>query len=332
MKVAILSFEGVVQSSVFGPYDILSRTNGMIKQFDPENRFRFEVEILSTDENQPAGFVQGMKRWEDRSKCYDLIIIPAMDFEYIGKVMAKENDLVKWIKGQYEKGAEVASICMGAFLLAQTGLLNGKMATTHWLGRDLFLQLFPQITLVDDKIITDQERIYTSGGAFSFTSQIIYLIEKFVSKDIATIATRVFMIHLHDSVQRVYSIFTLQKDHADDSIKKIQEKIESNFHQSLSVERLAMEANMSVRNFIRRFKKAVGNSPLEYIQRVRIEAAKKYLIEQHESVERVCLSVGYDDLSAFRKIFKRLTGTTPSAYRKKYNLLSQPDYVGVYAS
>ncbi len=332
MKVAILCFEGVIHSSVFGPYDILTRTNGMIKQFDPENHFRFEVEILNTNENQQAGFVPGMKSWKDRDTKYDLVIIPAMDTHFVIKVLERENELVEWIIKQYKQGAEVASVCMGAFLLAKTGLLDGKMATTHWHGRDLFLQMFPNITLVDDKIITDQDRIYTSGGAFSFTSLIIYLVEKYVSKDIATIATRIFMIHLHDSVQRVYSIFTLQKDHADDSIKRVQEKIEKNFHQSLSVENLAIDANMSVRNFIRRFKKAVGNSPLEYIQRVRIEAAKKYLIEKNESVERVCLSVGYDDLSAFRKIFKRFTGTTPSAYRKKYNLLTQPEYVGVYAS
>ena len=332
MKVAILCFKGVVQSSVFGPYDILTRTNGMIEQFDPENQFRFDVEILNTNENQQAGFVSGMKSWKDKGKKYDLVIIPSMDFEIVGKVLARESELVEWVKMQYKHGAEVASICMGAFLLAETGLLVGKMATTHWLGRDLFLQMYPSIALVDDKIITDQDRIYTSGGAFSFTSLIIYLVEKYVSKDIATIATRIFMIHLHDSVQQVYSIFTLQKDHADDTIRRIQEKIERNFHQSLSVENLAMDANMSVRNFIRRFKKAVGNSPLEYIQRVRIEAAKKYLIEQNESVERVCLSVGYDDLSAFRKIFKRFTGTTPSVYRKKYNLLTQPEYVGVYAS
>lgn len=332
MKVAILSYKGVVQSSVFGPYDILTRTNGMIEQFDPQNQFRFEVDILSSNQDQSPGFVPEFKNWSDRSTSYDLVIIPSMGSEYLEHVLQSESKLVIWIKQQYQQGAEVASICMGAFLLAQTGLLDGKMATTHWMGRDAFLQMFPLVSLVDDKIITDQERIYTSGGAFSFTSQMIYLIEKFVSKDIATIASRVFMIHLHDSVQRVYNIFTLQKDHADFSIKTIQEKIEERFHQSLSVEALAIEANMSVRNFIRRFKKAVGNSPLEYIQRVRIEAAKKSLIENQESVEQVCLSVGYDDLSAFRKIFKRLTGITPSAYRKKYNLLTQPEYVGIYAS
>ena len=332
MKIAILTFDGVVQTSVFGPYEMFVKTNEFIKQFDPGNHFCFEVEILSTSASQTAGFVPEMKKWTDRSAQYDLVVVPGMDFKRIQDVLKNEIQLIDWIKEQYHSGAEIASFCVGAFLLAETGLLNGKMATTHWLGRELFLSMFPEVMLVDDKIITDQERIYTSGGAFSFTSLIIYLIEKYVSKDIATVASQVFMIHLHDSVQTAYSIFMLQKDHADQAIKDVQEKIELNFHQSLSVENLALEAHMSVRNFIRRFKKAVGNSPLEYIQRVRIEAAKKSLIENHESIEQVCLSVGYDDLSAFRKVFKRLTGTTPSAYRKKYNLLAKPDYVGIYAS
>lgn len=332
MKVALLNFENVVMSSVTGPYDILTQTNEFINQFEPKNSANFEVKILNTSGSKSSALSISQDTITNKDVKFDLVIIPAMDYSSIQKVLQNEKKAVGWIKKQHEMGAEIASICLGAFILASTGLLDNKMATTHWMGQPLFKEMFPKVDLVDDKIITDQVGIYTSGGAFSFTSLMIYLIEKYVNRDIALIASRIFLIHLHDTVQQAYSIFNLQKEHTDKEIKRIQNIIELKFEENITVENLAKKANMSNRNFIRRFKKAVGNSPLEYIQRVRIEAAKKLLVANENSVEQACLSVGYEDISAFRKIFKRFTGITPSEYRKKYRLLSQPEFVGLYAS
>jgi transcriptional regulator GlxA family with amidase domain len=247
-----------------------------------------------------------------------------MDEDKINIVLEREKKLIDWIKWQYHEGAEVASICLGAFILASTGLLNGKCATTHWLGVDYFKIMFPDVKLVEDKIIVDNGNLYTSGGAFSFTSLMIYLIEKYCGHQAAITMSKVFLIHVHDTQQTSYSILSLNERHNDKQIKFVQQYIGENYMNSLNIESLAKIAILGTRTFIRRFKKATGNTPYEYIQRVKVEVAKKMLEKSNEGVEQICMNVGYMDFSAFRKVFKKIVGITPSDYKKRYSHMFLP--------
>ena len=325
MNIAIVNFRDSVLSSVVGPYEMLGKTPSILENFGIEsNNVKFEVEIvtdfstISQSECTTGQPLLSSGAAIQNTKVYDLIVIPAMSEDKINIVLEREKRLIDWIKWQYQEGAEVASICLGAFILASTGLLNGKYATTHWLGVDYFKEMFPDVKLVDDKIIVDNGNLYTSGGAFSFTSLMIYLIEKYCGHQAAITMSKVFLIHVHDTQQTSYSILSLHGRHNDKQIKFVQQYIGENYMNSLKIETLAKIAILGPRTFIRRFKKATGNTPYEYIQRVKVEVAKKMLEKSNEGVEQICMNVGYTDFSAFRKVFKKNVGITPSDYKKRY--------------
>lgn len=329
MKVAILNFEGAVSSSVAGPYDMLAKLPAISQSLHVKSKNFFDVDIVNTGNlvaKKPFNMV-GNLLMNDR-KVYDLVLIPAMHFTHIEYTLQHETAMVKWIRKQYDRGADIASMCLGAFVLASTGLLDGKRATTHWMGAAYFNQLFPNIKLEDDKIIIDEGRIYTSGAAFAFTSLMIYLIEKFCGRDMALAASKVFMIQVHDSSQYAFSIFNLQRNHEDRDIGKVQDFIENNYGAPLTIDVLAKKFNLSSRTFIRKFTAITANTPLEYIQRVRVEAAKRFLEKGKLTVEQVCMEVGYGDFGFFRNIFKRLTGLTPQEYKRKYGQMFNEAVVG----
>jgi len=248
----------------------------------------------------------------------DLIIIPAVNGN-MNEVIASNKDFFPWINKQHERGAEVASLCVGAFLLAATGLLEGKKCSTHWSAVSEFKELFPEVNLVSDKIITDENGIYSSGGANSFWNLLLYLLEKYTSRDMAVLFSKYYEIEIDRFSQSPFIMFKGQSDHNDEPVKKAQEFIEKNIADKISVEDLASKFAIGRRNFERRFKKATSNTPVEYIQRVKIEAAKKSLEASRKNVSEVMYDVGYSDTKAFRTVFKKITGMSPVDYRNKYN-------------
>lgn len=249
----------------------------------------------------------------------DLIIIPALQGRDMQASLEANAGFIPWIVEQYEAGAEVASLCLGSFLLAATGLLDGKKCTTHWSAAHVFKTMFPAIELVTEKILTDEGGVYTSGGALSFTNLLVYLIEKYAGRDIAILASKTFMIDIDRDQQTPFIMFRGQKEHEDESIRKAQEFIEQNFAEKLTVDALASMLALGRRNLERRFKKATSNTVVEYIQRVKIEAAKMSLESSRENVTEVMYKVGYTDTKAFRTTFKKITGLSPLQYRNKYN-------------
>ncbi|MBV8252593.1 MAG: helix-turn-helix domain-containing protein [Chitinophaga sp.] len=323
MRIAILNYADAVPTCVTGPADIW---RGMSRMYPllTGSKLKKEIRVDFVSQNYqtkhfyytPAG-TQQQKRLTTK-EVYDLIIVPAMYFEKIEAVITGEQTLIRWLQQQYTQGAELASICVGAFLLAATGLLQGKKVTTNWLFAAQFRERFPDIELQDDKVIVDQGRIYSCGGAFSFTSFMIYLIEKFCGHEEATAASKILMINVHDLPQRTFSIFKFQHEHGDETITLAQKYIEQNYQQPLTLESMATHCSMSVRNFCRRFENATTNTPFEYLQRVRIEAAKEMLERKQEGIEQVSLHCGYEDVNYFRKIFKRHVAMTPRAYQEKY--------------
>jgi transcriptional regulator GlxA family with amidase domain len=251
----------------------------------------------------------------------DLIFIPAISGN-LEAALVKNEIYVPWILEQRAKGAEVASLCVGAFLLASTGLLNGKKCSTHWLSANEFRQMFPKVELIDGSIISDEDGIYSSGGANSYWSLLLYLLEKYTSRETAILASKFFAVDIDRDSQNKYLMFKGQRNHKDEAIQKAQDYIESNIENKITIEMLADLVSVGRRSFERRFKAATNNSVLEYIQRVKVEAAKVALENSRKNINEVMCDVGYTDTKAFRDLFKKVTGLTPIDYRNKYFKLS----------
>ncbi|MVN23417.1 GlxA family transcriptional regulator [Mucilaginibacter arboris] len=252
----------------------------------------------------------------------DLVIIPAVHGDIV-KILTANRDLIPWIIRQHQAGAEVVSLCIGAFILAATGLLNGKSCTTHWLMAEEFRQMYPEVNLMPYKIITDEDGIYTSGGAYSSLNLILYLVEKFAGRSIALLSSKIFEIDIDRNSQSPFMIFNGQKEHDDEAVKKAQNFIEHNFQQKITIDQLASMLCLSRRNLERRFKKATSNTTMEYMQRVKIEAAKKSFETNRKNINEVMFDVGYTDTKAFRMMFKKITGLSPIDYKNKYNRVTE---------
>ncbi len=248
----------------------------------------------------------------------DLIFIPALSGDMKTSV-EMNRDFIPWIVKQYQAGAEVASLCIGAFLLAATGLLDGKKCSTHWMFANEFRNMYPMVNLVDDKIVTDESGIYSSGGANSYWNLLLYLIEKYANRQMAVLASKYFLIEIDRNSQSPFTMFKGQKEHEDEPVRKAQEFIETNFQDRISVDQLADMSAIGRRSFERRFKKATNNTVVEYIQRVKVEAAKKDFELSRKNINEVMYEVGYSDTKAFRTIFRKVTGLSPVAYRNRYN-------------
>ncbi|WP_308199153.1 GlxA family transcriptional regulator [Chitinophaga sedimenti] len=198
-------------------------------------------------------------------------------------------------------------------------MLTGKQCATHWKLANEFRAMFPEVNLVDDKIMTAEDGIYTSGGAYSYLNLLMYLIEKYAGREMAILASKAFMIDIDRHSQSPFIMFEGQKLHDDEEVKKAQEFIEKNFEDRITVDQLADMLAIGRRSFERRFKKATCNTVTEYIQRVKIEAAKKSFETSRKNINEIMYDVGYSDVKAFRTTFRKITGLSPLAYRNKYN-------------
>jgi len=307
-------------SSVVGPYKVFSMANSHFKQLGRKEVFKIQLAGLSRKVNLYDGLFSVHPEVKATSiKKTHLIIIPSLSFGDYALLLDRNKLLGEWMKLQHKKGAEIASICSGAFLLASTGLLDSKKCSRHWMVEDIFKDMFPRIHLVTDKILTDEQGIYTNGGAFSFLNLVLYLVEKYYDRQTAIYCSKVFQIDFDRSAQSPFAIFRGQKKHPDEIIRNAQLFIEKNYHKKISVDDLAGMISLSRRNFDRRFIKATGNTPFEYIQRVRIEVAKSEFETNGKTVKEVMYAIGYSEMKVFREVFTKLTGISPLEYRKKYD-------------
>ncbi len=284
----------------------------------------FEIEYVGLERKVLANdgeYIVKIDRLLNEVTDIDLVIIPAL-YGQMSQAIALNKAAIPWIKTMHKKGAEVASLCLGAFLLGATGLIDGKKCSTHWAYYNEFSELYPNVQVGDGTIITDEGNLYSSGGANSIWNLLLYLVEKYVSRDIAILTAKYFAIDIDRDSQGVFTIFSGQKDHNDDEILKTQQFIELNFSKKITIDELAAKVNLSRRSFERRFKQATSNTVLEYTQRVKIEAAKKSFEASRKNVTEVMFNVGYTDNKAFRDVFKKVTGITPIEYRNKYSKVS----------
>ncbi len=312
-----------ILSSIIGTYKIFSTVNELLRIQEPENPSPFTVQLVGLTEETSlydGAFIVRPHTTIDKIDKTDLVIIPAISGDYAMEIK-RNQAVVPWITRQYKQGAEIASLCTGAFLLAATGLLNGKKCATHWLAFDAFRMIYPDVEIVKS-IIHEERGICSSGGAYSFLNLILHLVEKYVSHEMAVQCSKIFEIEINRYSQASFSIFSGFKMHEDDAVMQAQQFIEENYADRISVEDLANRSLLSRRNFERRFKKATQYSPAEYIQYLKIEAARRQLESSRYHISEVMLSVGYNDTKAFRSTFKKITGLSPVEYRSRFQAYS----------
>ncbi len=317
--ISILVPERAVLAAIDDPRHVFSQVNSFYKQAGKLAVFDIKFVGLKREVKlHDSAFTVHADLLLDEVEKTDLIFIPA----FVGDLktaVERNKDFIPWLVKQREKGAEIVSLCVGAFLLAKTGLLDGKQCSTHWRAADEFKRMFPAVNLVTDKIITEEQGIYTSGGATSYYNLLIYLVEKFTNRETAIRTAKVFAIDFERDSQSSFIIFKGQNQHSDEEVKKAQDFIENNLHNKLTIDLLSSQVALGRRSLERRFKEATNNTVAEYVQRVKVEAAKKRLETSRKSVTEVMYDVGYSDTKAFRGTFKKITGMTPIDYRKRYN-------------
>jgi len=250
----------------------------------------------------------------------DLIFVPAFASAAMQENIAANKEFIPYLHTQYAQGASLISFCTGSFLLAASGLLNGRAATTHMEATDKFAQNFPEVLLQPHAIVTESGNIYTSGGATSSFHLKLYLIQKFCGRDIAVRTAKNFAIDLDRNNQLYFDQFKPDLSDDDDLVRMVQMFINERFSEIKNVEEALDEVPSSRRNIIRRFKQATGITPIRYLQKTKIEGAKKLLENTNKDILDVMLSSGYNDMKNFRSLFKTFTGLTPKGYREKYGM------------
>jgi transcriptional regulator GlxA family with amidase domain len=317
--ISILVYEDAILSAVSGALEILAGTNRFLKEADKPAAFQIELVSEKRKNIQlhlPAQFICQKTLTEAAQS--DLVIAPAFNGDP-EVILEKNRALVEWIKAMREADTEIASLCFGSYFLGEAGLLAGKSCTSHWLAVEDMQQRYPKASVLSDRVITDEDGIYTSGGAFSSLNLLLYLVEKFCGRDLAVQISKIYSIDFGRTSQAHFAVFKGQRGHEDKAILEAQTYMEQNYQQEITVQQIAEKSHMSRRNFIRRFKKATQNTPLQYLQRVKVEAAKKALEKGKQNITSLMFEVGYNDAKSFRKVFKRITGLTPRDYRSKYS-------------
>jgi transcriptional regulator GlxA family with amidase domain len=322
MNVSILVPENSVMQAIADPQYLFSAVNQFMVVAGKRPVFDVQLVGLKKQVRINDGlFSINTSQLLSEVRKTDLIIIPAL-FGDMKTAIASNKKALPCIQEQYENGAEVASLCVGAFLLASTGLLDGKKCSTHWGFQNEFREMFPDVEVMEGSIITEEHRIYSSGGANSYWNLLLHLVEKYTDRETAIIASKYFAIDIDRESQTTFALFRGQKNHTDDAILKAQDFIENNVHEKISIDDLSELVSIGRRSFERRFKLATNNTVLEYIHRIKVEAAKRSFENSRKNMNEVMYDVGYTDTNAFRSVFKKITGLTPIEYRNKYNKMA----------
>jgi transcriptional regulator GlxA family with amidase domain len=319
-RITFLMADGVLKPScLFGAIEVFEKANEFY--VNKGQQPFYDIQLAGVNLNQKllntSFSFQGLQAVHHIKKT-DCIIIPSFDSKD-DFAISSSCEALEWVNAQYKNGAEVASLCTGAFLLAATGLLKGQPCSTHWKAEAAFRNLFPELALATNEIITDYKGVYTAGGAMSSLNLVLYLVEKYNGREVALYCAKVLQIDIGRNSQLPFIVFEGLKEHSDQEIKKMQDYIENHVEEKVTVDFLAERCAMNRINFSRRFKRATKISPVDYIQRVKMEAAKRSLEAGHSNISEVMYAVGYMDVKAFRTVFKKVSGLTPLEYKDKFS-------------
>jgi transcriptional regulator GlxA family with amidase domain len=319
--VSILALKNANYASIVDSRAVFEKANELYKQRYNSEYFAIQIIAEESELTIERGLItiKPDATVADTVEC-DLIIIPALRGDLLSSNHLNRY-FVDWIIKRYRQNCEIASLCTGAFLLAFTGLLKDKKCTTHWSYANEFRFYFPDITLVDEKMIVEHNGLYSSGGSNAYWNLLLFLVEKYMNREIAILVAKHFVVNLDRLTQTPFIVFSGLRNHQDDEILEAQDFIEGNYKTKITVESLAEQLHLTRRTFERRFKKATHCTVLEYLQKVRIEGSKKALEAGRKPVEEIMTDVGYADSQTFRELFKEVTGLTPFQYRERYSRL-----------
>ena len=247
----------------------------------------------------------------------DLVLIPGFLFT-LKEALPTFAAFGPWLREQHGRGAVLASMCTAAFLLAETGVLQGLRATTHWAFAELFRRRYADISLDDAQMLCEENRVITCGGASAAMDLMLHLIRRFGSPELAHTCGKYLLIDTVRTVQSVYAMWSLPKSHGDAQILRVQHWLEQHCAEALVIDEVARHFGFGVRNFKRRFKEATGYTPIAYVQTLRLERAKQMLESTRMTLESITYAVGYEDSNSFRRLFQQRVGMLPAAYRKRF--------------
>jgi transcriptional regulator GlxA family with amidase domain len=317
--ISILALKDATITSIDSSYQILNRVNDFLRYQGKAPFYTVEIVGLEKHVQLDHGLYNiNVKNTISDIQKTDLIVIPLLCGDF-AKALQTNEGYVDWLISQYHNGAEIVSLCVGSFFLASTGLLKNKKCAIHWAARNDFQVMFPEVHLIDDTIITDENGIYTCGGGYSYLNLLLYIIEKHHGREMSILASKMFEIDIERKSQNPFMIFMGQKKHGDKEVLNSQELIENNPTETFTVDEICAKMAVGRRTFERRFKKCTGNSVAEYIQRVKVEYTKKQLESGRKTVNEIIYDVGYNNIDAFRKVFKKHTDLSPIDYRRKYS-------------
>src|SRR5215469_17857190 len=324
--IAIPALQTETSMTVIGAFEILNESYSSWCLTDQSHlgSALFDVQVVS-ERGEPVKFTNGIILYPRHGISEiqpDIIVVPALGQE-LDTALKRNQVYVDWVRQCYNCGSHLASICTGAFVLGAAGLLDGKRATTHWFFAHEFKRRFPRVDLRPQQMIVDEGDVVTCGAVTAYLNLIIYLVEKYFGHDIALRTAKVCLIDMGHPNQLPFQIYHFPITYSDSSIARIQEFIGEHFKEDLTIDDIAKRGGMSVRNFSRRFKSATGESFSNYIQKLRIEAAKRLLESAEFSASEVMYRVGYSDERSFRRLFERHTGLSPKHYRTKFKVRFQ---------
>jgi transcriptional regulator GlxA family with amidase domain len=320
--IALLAVQDCMSSSISGPLDLFSVASLEWRRMSgPTAAPLFQTTVVGPEDKAITAFnglpIQTAATFTDET-VYDIVFVPVI-FGDLEPLLA-DSKTINWLSGQGKNGACLCSVCAGAFLLAETGLLKGKKATTHWRLASSFAERYPDISLRREKLLVDEGDCITAGGISAYLDLSLYLTARFGSPELTATLAKLFLIDPSRHLQLPYQACSFNTYHGDAEILAMQEWLAENYTRPVTINHLADRAGLGERTFMRRFKKATGETPLAYLQQLRVEMARKFLETTAVPVEEIALQSGYQDLSSFRKLFYRHTGLSPSAYRKKFSL------------
>ena len=323
IDVTILLLDQTFSSTAVGPMEVFRHAGFLWNHLTgkPVKR-QFEVTLASEDgrpvECDGPIHIQPMTAI-DKIRKTDLIFIPTTGLS-LDDVVERNAPVVPWLKRWHKRGAEIASVCSGVGLVAAAGMLDGKRATTHWALAERFREKYPNVKWMPELMVTEDRGFYCGGGVHAALDLSLYLVEKFCGHDVALESAKALLIETPRAWQAGFAVVPLKTEHNDEAISAAQDWLHENFHRTFPLDAPAHRVGMSLRNFVRRFKQATGDSPLIYLQKLRIAAAKRLLESNHRTMQEISDAVGYQDVAFFRALFHRHTGVSPSVYREKFGI------------
>ncbi|AQS39330.1 transcriptional regulator containing an amidase domain and an AraC-type DNA-binding HTH domain [Shewanella psychrophila] len=302
IHIVIIDYPNALQSAVQGFRELFLLANKVIK--DNQLEIQFTVKLIQPDKD-----LDGMSR-------HDIVILPPnLDGHYY---LSPQPGLLQYLNDAHQKGAILCSACAGAFILAKTGLLDNRVATTHWQLADDFNELFPKVSLEIDCLLVNDGDIISAGGLMSWIDLGLELVALFAKPHIMRTLGKFLIVDTGKREQRYYGSFTPKFNHGNKQILQAQHYIQANYSKTLNVSVLATLACMSERTFLRQFTNATSLKPIQYIQKVRVQKACELLETTPQSFERIALNIGYDDVNSFRKVFIKIIGLSPSAFKARF--------------